>query len=172
MTIYQRVTTKIGYRALLVVALIVAAMNIDYNSAVSEAQLNQPRQIVLKPLTPLEIKIVKLMEKEQSPVPTEIAKAVTKHKHPRVLSGIAAVESGGNPAAVGKLGEKGMYQVREHIWGKVPEDVKGQTDQAADILESLLAKSNGRIAPALSAWNGDSTGIYAAKVNRKVASIK
>lgn len=36
-----------------------------------------------------------------------------------MLDAIAAVESGGNPKAIGKLGERGRCQIRAATWGEV-----------------------------------------------------
>ena len=46
---------------------------------------------------------------------------------------IAMCESGGNPAAIGRLGERGAFQVRPEYHGPVPADLHGQAQQAARI---------------------------------------
>ena len=47
---------------------------------------------------------------------------------------IAMCESGGDPEAVGALGEQGAWQVRPEFHGPVPADIYGQAQQAARIV--------------------------------------
>ena len=47
---------------------------------------------------------------------------------------IAMCESGGDPEAVGAVGEQGIFQVRPEFHGPVPADIYGQAAQAAIIV--------------------------------------
>ena len=47
---------------------------------------------------------------------------------------IAICESGGDPEAVGAVGEQGIFQVRPEFHGPVPADIYGQAQQAARIV--------------------------------------
>lgn len=46
---------------------------------------------------------------------------------------VAWCESRLDPAAVGRYGERGIYQVRPEVWGPVPGDAQGQVAQAYEI---------------------------------------
>ena len=64
------------------------------------------------------------------------------------------VESGLNQFAVGKLNEKGAFQVRESIWGKTPKHFYGQAKQHEVILNMLVKETNGDIWKAVKRYNG------------------
>lgn len=59
-----------------------------------------------KPLTETETKIAKVFIKAGSPVPVEMAQAIAKTKRKRLMTAVALQESGGDPHAVGKVGEE------------------------------------------------------------------
>lgn len=46
---------------------------------------------------------------------------------------MAWCESRLEPGAVGRYGERGLYQVRPEFWGPVPADPVGQVAQAYEI---------------------------------------
>lgn len=171
MTIHKRLTTKPGYKILLVLAAFGIAGNYDYKDQLMVHQVAAKAQVIEDRQANLEKKISVFMERENSPNSQEFARAIAKHKRPRLLAAVAAVESNGNPSARGKAGEIGAYQVTPKHWGAVPKDIAGQTDQAAKILEELLEANSGRIKPALSAYNGDTTGRYADKVMAKASQL-
>lgn len=86
--------------------------------------------------------------------PDVMAVAVSHTKNPKLMAAIAAVESGGNPKAVGDSGaSKGAFQVQGKHWGKVKDNALEQALQAEKILEELLVQ-RGRLRCALAAYNG------------------
>jgi len=71
-----------------------------------------------------------------------------------VLAAIAVQEgTHGDTTVVGRAGEKGIFQVREKYWGKVPRDIAGQVLQASYIYASLH-KIHGSEYRAVKAYNG------------------
>ena len=174
MTLYERITTKPGYRLLLVLALAVTMMNLDFIWE-EEQQKAAPVVVESRPQTAQEAKYEQFFRKHNSPAPKQMAQAVMKAKTPRkrLLASVAVVESNGNPAAKGKAGEKGAWQIIEREWGTVPPAHRPdlQADQATIILEQLIKDSNGNLRQALCRYNGDRSGAYSAKVMRKVAQL-
>ena len=70
--------------------------------------------------------------------PPLTVRAIIAHffpEQPDFAYGVAHCETGGtfNPAAVGALGERGIFQVRPEYHGPVPSDVWGQVAQARRI---------------------------------------
>lgn len=64
------------------------------------------------------------------------------------------VESGLNPYAIGKVQEKGAWQIREHIWGKVPKNIINQASHHEKIMNELIENKKGNIFKAISSYNG------------------
>lgn len=93
-----------------------------------------------------------------SPVPEEMAVAVTQTKRPALMAAIAVKESNGNPKAVGDSGNaKGAFQVWGKHWGKVPSTATEQALQAERILDELVADApRGSLRRGLAAYNGGS----------------
>lgn len=148
-------------------------------------KLRLPPPLLSSQLTPKETKLVAFFQKQKSPVPVEMAKAVAKRK-PRnipILAAMAVRESGADPKAIGAVGEQGAFQVQRKHWGVVPNDPEGQARQAERILEDLL-KSSQRVRPeakrmkvALAMYNGgkdypQSSKRYAASVLALSKEIK
>lgn len=83
------------------------------------------------------------------------------------------VESGHNVRARGKAGEKGAYQVKEEVWGKVPKSWRGQTRQNEEIVNVLLSENHDNLSKAVLRYNGKGKGArkYVAKVRQRALSI-
>lgn len=119
-----------------------------------------PQKLRLSPpllsshLTPKETKLVVFFQKQKSPVPVEMAKAVAKRKRPRLLAAVAAVESNGTPWAKGKDGEVTAWQIIESEWGYAGKTTEDHAKKAEEILERLLTESHGNIRKALESYNG------------------
>jgi len=93
-------------------------------------------------------------QRHGSPVPDQMAVAVTATKRPALMAAIAVVESNGNPKASGDSGEsKGAWQVQAKHWGKVSTDPVSQALQAERILEELLS-SRRSLRSGLAQYNG------------------
>lgn len=75
-------------------------------------------------------------------------------QEPHLTIAQSIIESGANPRAIGKVGEKGAFQVREKYWGKVPRTYKAQAKQAERIRNILTEQENGDIIQALERYNG------------------
>lgn len=75
-------------------------------------------------------------------------------QRPALTSAQSLVESGANIYAIGSVGERGAFQVREKYWGKVPKDMLSQARQAESILDSLIIECNGDTYIALQRYNG------------------
>ena len=90
-----------------------------------------------------------------SPVPDAMAIAISHTKKPKIMAAIAAVESNGNPKAIGDSGASvGAFQVQPIHWGRVnTKNALEQAIQAEKILEALLVE-RGRLRCALAAYNG------------------
>lgn len=84
----------------------------------------------------------------------EFAVALSRTKHPTILARIGARESGFNPKAHGTLDDSGAYQVRESNYGKVPEDIHGQTRQAERAFNDKLKRAKGNVWKAVEFYNG------------------
>ena len=104
---------------------------------------------------------VNFFKKHNSPVPEQMAMAVTATKRPALMAAIAVVESNGDPKAVGDKGKsKGAFQVQEKHWGEVSSDPVKQALHAERILEELLSSrralwpGNSRLRVALARYNG------------------
>lgn len=79
------------------------------------------------------------------------------------------VESKLNAKAVGKVNEKGAWQVREKYWGKVPKTLEKQAKQAERITNELLKENNGCLYMATIRYNGAGSAAmgYANKIRKK-----
>lgn len=85
----------------------------------------------------------------------------------------AIIESGANPKAVGKVGEKGAWQVQERYWGKVPKRFKAQAHQAENIYNILLEEERGDVRAATKRYNGIGyeADVYTNKVISKTIQL-
>ena len=126
----------------------------------------------VKPLTEQEKKIANILYREGSPHSVPLAKAIAKTKRPRLVTGVILQESRGDITAVGLAGELGCGQVLSQHWGPVPKDAAGQVKQVEQILEELLAESQGKIKLALNKYNGDHSGRYARQVEQRIAMVR
>lgn len=89
-----------------------------------------------------------------SPVPEQMAVAVTATKRPALMAAIAVKESNGTPTAIGDNGDsKGAFQVQEKHWGPVSDSPVQQALQAERILEALV-ESRGNLRRGLTHYNG------------------
>lgn len=165
-------------RGVFVGAMFVCALgfagSIEFDSiqATKKAERNERRVVAVEgALSVAETKLAAFFARQGSPAPIEMSKAVAKRKRPRLLAAVAAVESNGNPAAVGKVGEVTAWQIREIIWGDAGTTTEAHSKKAEDILEALIAENHGNLRRALSAYNGDQSGRYAAKVMKKVSEV-
>lgn len=91
---------------------------------------------------------------------------------PTITIAQSIIESGANPNAIGKYGEKGAMQVIEKDWGKVPKHYGKQLQQGDKIRESLIKEySSPRIG--LKRYNGIGRAAdkYASKVITKALEL-
>ena len=136
-------------RALLLAALFLALLGIvgedDYQVAKA---MERPLELTAK-----EAALADFYTRHGAPEPVALAKATAKLKRPRLAAAQAVVESNGNPDAIGKAGEKGVWQIIEREWGVVPLSLQLQAEQYEKIMESLIAEQRGRLLPALSKYN-------------------
>jgi hypothetical protein len=94
-------------------------------------------------------------------------------QRPELTIAHGIIESNLNPRAIGKMKEKGAWQVREKFWGKVPDDIFAQAKQHERILNTLIKESNNDLSKAISRYNGKGrkAQIYAKKVIRKTFEL-
>lgn len=108
-------------------------------------------------LTAEQMEYREFFRRHGSPVPDQMAVAVTSTKRPALMAAIAVVESNGTPDAVGDAGKAhGAFQVWPDHWGPVPSDPAGQAAQAERILDALV-ESRGDLRRGLAAYNGGTT---------------
>lgn len=88
---------------------------------------------------------------------------------PSLSISMGHVESGMNPKAVGRAGERGAFQVQAKYWGKVPKTLRGQMVQHDAVLLELLREC-GELPLAVTRYNGQGTRAkrYLGKVTREV----
>jgi hypothetical protein len=86
--------------------------------------------------------------------PAALVAAVRHSPMANLLISVAIEESGGDPVAVGSVGEQGAWQVKASDWGAVPEDIHGQAGQAERIIRALLNSTKGNKKEALARYNG------------------
>lgn len=84
----------------------------------------------------------------------ELADLLAECEYPRVMAAIACRESRFDTAAIGSVGERGMYQVRPDVWGDPGQSLKSQTDKAEAVLLALI-KKHGGLSRAIARYNGD-----------------
>ena len=137
----------------------------------------RPLPLLSSHLTLKEAKLAVFFQKQKSPVPVEMAKAVAKRKRPRLLAAVAAEESNANPAAVGKAGEVTAWQIIEREWGYAGKTTEEHAKKAEEILEHLLTESHGNIRKALESYNGGTNpGLkskrYAQRVINQIGKVK
>ena len=83
------------------------------------------------------------------------AEAIARTYRPYTLAAIGAIEGTFNPAEpTDDDGAEGAYRVVPKYWGPVPKDVRGQVEQAADVLRRLEKASGGRLVVAVRRYNG------------------
>ena len=94
-------------------------------------------------------------------------------KRPVLTEAIGRVESGMNPRARGKHGERGAWQVTPRIWGKVPHSLTDQARQHERILDELIHACGERVGQAIERYNGSGPAArrYAGRVRRIAIQI-
>lgn len=108
-------------------------------------------------LTAEQMEYREFFRRHGSPVPEQMAVAVTSTRRPALMAALAVVESNGTPDAVGDKGASiGAFQVQPDHWGPVPSDPAGQAAQAERILDALV-ESRGGLRRGLAAYNGGTT---------------
>ena len=100
--------------------------------------------------------------------PIGLAQSIHTKRLCDVLLAQAIVESLGDKNAIGAVGEKGAWQVKPEDWGKVPNTLQDQADQAELILESLV-KETKSLRKGIKRYNG--SGKRAEKYMKKVIKI-
>lgn len=168
MTLTQRITTKPGYRLLLIAALIAGGMTVDYRTNV---KIDSTPIVIPEPAKHMEL--ADYFDRKGSPHPERMATAVLETKKPRLLAAIAAVESsGGKETAVNKRSKaKGAFQVKQKHWGRVPNDVVEQALQADRILNDLYDENDGNLRKTLNAYGGSKDGKYARLVLSELQNV-
>lgn len=100
-------------------------------------------------------KVAKFFIKKGVADPVNKAVVVVENsRYPKIAAAQAVVESHVKPYAVGKVGEKGAYQVREIYWSDVSTELSEQTRQHSDIIENLLKENNWNWRKTLKQYNG------------------
>lgn len=96
-------------------------------------------------------------------------------ERPHITLAQGLVESNLNPYAIGKVKEKGAWQVIEKEWGRVPKGMDKQALQNEKILNELLEDSNQNLFEALVKYNSyknRKAGVkYARKVRRTAIEV-
>lgn len=178
MGIWERVTTKKGYRVLAVIALIVWAHSLTMEQPKIERGNFKTSYLgywVLfdQKLTSLSGRLQRYFVMTGSPSPNAMTQAVVATKRPELSASMAKVESRGNPKAVGDHGKsRGAWQVQARHWGKVSENPRRQAQQNEWILDELQDK--GRSLPvAVKHYNGTgkSAERYVKDVTRETLEI-
>ena len=163
-------------RAIVLAVLFLAVLGIvgeeDYQAAkMMEGQEKQAMPM----LTVKEARLAEFFEKHGAPDPVALAVATAPLKRPRLAAAQAVVESNGDPAAVGKAGERGVWQIIEREWSAVPQDLRLQADQYERIMEGLIAEQRGSLRRALSTYNSGHptrSANYASRVLQLVNEVK
>lgn len=165
----QRHEIKPGWVLLVIIVAFGIVGNIEYRD---QQAMEQAAKIPPCTLTLKEAKLAEFFEKNGSPHPVELAQTVAKMKRPRLAAAQAVVESNGNKTAIGKLNEKGVWQIRQELHGEFSSDLGSQSRKFEEVMEQMIRESDGKLKKALSLYNGDRSGKYAALVLRKVAEVK
>ena len=84
----------------------------------------------------------------------ELAELLAACEHPRVLAAIAAKESNFRLNARGAAGEIGAFQIRPELHGHPGHTWGEQSRSAERLVRSLVAKTGGRLEPAVRSYNG------------------
>lgn len=94
-------------------------------------------------------------------------------KRPALTLAVGRVESGLQPAARGKHGERGAWQIQPRLWGKVPRGLHAQALQHEGVLDQLLKECGGRMEQAVSRYNGTGAAArrYVGRVRREALCI-
>lgn len=125
-------------------------------------------------LTDKQWEMSKYFQKIGSPVPHDMAVAVSVTKKPRLMAAMAKVETRANPRirySGYKKRHHGAWQVNPADWGEVSHSEIAQALQAQDALEDFVRMSNGDIQRALKGFGGDSTDKYAKMVLAELRNV-
>lgn len=147
---------KIGWVVLITLVIYVTSCNSRVSDERIQLQIDQLRQTISAIEVRLpETKLKAYLDANKVITSAELARALAKVtvENQMTLAAIAVKESNGDPKAVGSHGEKGVFQVRECYWGKVPRDIEGQVMQADNILTQLKQQEASEF-HALMAYNG------------------
>jgi hypothetical protein len=122
----------------------------------------KPQEKIIQPQPPIIPQIDKKTEffatefkKRNSPVPYDMAIAVTKTIRPVLYTSLSIEESDGDPKAIGDGGKSiGAFQIQPQHYGPVPKHIDGQAQKAQVILEGLIKENKGRLRISLAKYNG------------------
>lgn len=157
MSLYERITTKPGYKLLLIMGIILVVGHIE------------SRPDPVPPPPPVKVATSVVQSRIETILPTSIAKPIAERTvYPHTLAAIAHTESRGNHRAVGDRGaSRGAFQVQAKHWGIVPDSIEKQVDQANVIFMSLVQEYGYR--EAVKRWNG--SGPKADRYQRTVLAL-
>lgn len=133
--------------------------------------VNRGGEVLLKPRSDLSKRIERFAVKHGADpaIAPQLAELLAACDHPRVLTAIAAKESGFNIRARGKSGEVGAFQIIPRLHGHPGNSWESQTDAAERLLNELISDSGGRLDVAVRKYNG--AGPKAIKYARHVMSM-
>lgn len=123
-------------------------------------------------LTAKEQKIAAVLAKNGSDNPVKLAQAIAKSKRPRLATAVTITESNGRNVRGKSCNEKGYFQIREELHGEFNDDLHSQVQKFEEVMEKMIAESDGNLRKALCRYNGDTSGKYAAKVMARVQEVK
>lgn len=132
---------------------------------------NRGGEVLLKPRSPLSKRIERFAVKHGADpaIAPQLAELLAACEHPRVLTAIAAKESGFNLRARGSAGEVGAFQIIPRYHGHPGNSWESQTDAAERLLKDLVSDSGGRLEVAVRRYNG--AGPKAVKYARHVMEM-
>ncbi len=126
-------------------AIIAGFLMLALYGIVGSCDQRKPQQLQavqkVQALTVKEQKLAEFFIEHRSPHPVELAQVVVKLKRPRLAAAQAVIESNGNKNAIGKAGEKGIWQIIEREHGVVPDDIEGQAQKWEEVFEGYLEES-------------------------------
>lgn len=110
---------------------------------------------------------------EPPPVAAYRPPAPAPLQRPILTEAIGRVESGMQPGARGKHGERGAFQIQARYWGKVPAELHAQALQHEWVLDELLRECGGRVEQAVERYNGRGAAArrYVGRVRREAICI-